>query len=64
MAKVLASVSAYFGNPIPPLSPFPLSRGRGTGYIREASPLFDSPLVSLSFKEEGEGILKEGRNPS
>jgi hypothetical protein len=44
-----------FGNPIPPLSPLPLLRGRGNGYIREASPLFNSALVSLSLKGEGEG---------
>jgi len=27
-----------------------LIRGRGAGYRREAKPLFDSPLVSSSFK--------------
>jgi hypothetical protein len=32
-----------FSNPIP-FFPFPLTRGRGFSYIREAKPLFDSPL--------------------
>jgi len=31
--------------------------------MREASPLFDSPSVSLSFKGEGEGYEKRGRPP-
>jgi hypothetical protein len=44
----LTSPSLIFSNPIP-FIPFPLLRGRGISYIREASPLFDSPLVSLSF---------------
>jgi len=35
------------GNPIP-FIPFPLSRGRGISYIREASSPFDPP-----FKERG-----------
>jgi len=30
-----------------------LLRGRGNGYKREASPLFDSPLAPLSLKGEG-----------
>jgi hypothetical protein len=40
-----------------------LIRGRGIGYIREASPLFDFPSVSLSFKGEGEEILERGKAP-
>jgi len=40
-----------------------LIRGRGIGYIREASPLFDSPSVSLSLKGEGEGLVLKGWNP-
>jgi len=40
-----------------------LIRGRGNGYVREASPLFDSPLVLLSIKGGG-GILEEGLRPS
>jgi len=40
--------------------PFPLSRGRGNGYIREASPLFDSPLASTSWEGEGEDFVKRG----
>jgi len=40
-----------------------LIRGRGNGYIREASPLFDSPLVSLFLKGEGEEILERGFAP-
>jgi hypothetical protein len=36
-----------------------LLRGRGTSYIREASPLFDSPLASLSFsgKEQNPAFI-------
>jgi len=37
-----------------PFIPLPLDEGKGEGYIREAKPLFDSCLVSLSFKGEGE----------
>jgi hypothetical protein len=44
----LTSSSLIFSNPIPFIH-FPLIRGRGSSYIREASPLFDSPLVALSF---------------
>jgi len=40
-----------------------LIRGRGIGYIREASPLFDSPSVSLSFKEEGDVWILRGLRP-
>jgi len=40
-----------------------LIRGRGNGYIREASPLFDSPPVSLSLKGEGEEILERDEAP-
>jgi hypothetical protein len=36
-----------------------LIRGRGIGYLREASPLFDSPLVLTPFQGEGE-IIEEG----
>jgi len=39
------------GNPIP-FIPFPLIRGRGISYIREASPPFDPP-----FKERGNRFL-------
>jgi len=45
-----------FGNPIP-FIPFPLIRGRGNSYIREASPLFDSP------SKEGKGLLVKGFRP-
>jgi len=38
---------SIFSNPIP-FIPFPLLRGRGNNYIREAKPPFDSPL-----KEKG-----------
>jgi len=44
------------GNPIP-FIPFPLSRGRGISYIREAKPPFGPPS-----KGEGEEIL-EGAKP-
>jgi hypothetical protein len=40
-----------------------LIRGRGTGYIREASPLFDSPLVSLSLQGERGRDFREGQSP-
>jgi len=40
-----------------------LIRGRGNGYVREASPLFDSPLVLLSLKGEGEEFWKRGFAP-
>jgi len=39
-----------FINPIP-FIPFPLSRGRGISFIREAKPLFNSLLVFLLEKE-------------
>jgi len=41
------------GNPIP-FIPFPLIRGRGISYIREASPPFDSLLKERGgdFREE------------
>jgi len=45
------------GNPIP-FIPFPLIRGRGISYIREASPPSDSP-----FKERGEFFVKRGFAP-
>jgi len=41
------------------LIPFPLSRGRGTGYIREASSLFGSPLyLSLQTSPDKLPLLK------
>jgi hypothetical protein len=41
-----------------------LSRGRGTGFIREVKPLFNSPLVSLYFKGEELGlVLKRAKAP-
>jgi len=43
--------------------PFPLSRGRGIVYVREASPLFDSLFYPSPSKERGEGINKEGLAP-
>ncbi len=54
----MTSPTLIFSNPIP-FIPFPLTRGRGIGYIREASPLFDSPLVSLSFsgKEQNSAFV-------
>jgi len=36
---------------------------RGNGYVREDSPLFDSPLVFSPSKERGAEVLK-GRSPS
>jgi len=53
----------FYLEPHPPLSPFPLARGRGNGNIREAKPLFDSPIVSVSLKGEGEEILERGEAP-
>jgi len=57
----------FFSNPIPskslrPLSPFPLVRGRGNGYKREALPLFDSPLILANLKERHK-IAEEGLTP-
>jgi hypothetical protein len=46
-----------YSNPIP-FIPFPLIRGRGISYIREASPLFDSP-----FKERGDFLLRGANAP-
>jgi len=37
--------------------------GRGNGYIREASPLFDSLLVLANLKERRK-IAEEGLRPS
>jgi hypothetical protein len=36
-----------------------LIRGRGNIFLREASPLFDSPSAIFSLKGEGENSLKE-----
>jgi len=41
-----------------------LIRGRGIGYIREASSLFDSPSVSLSLGRRGGRDFREGFCPS
>ena len=43
-------------NPIPLYPPSPYQGEGGYGYIREASPLFDSPYGSYSFEGEGEGL--------
>jgi len=48
----LTPLDFSFSNPIP-FIPFPLTRGRGINYIREASPLFNSPLVYTPEKERG-----------
>jgi len=42
----------FIGIPIP-LFPFPLIRGRGIGYIREAPLPFDSPLKERGTKGRG-----------
>jgi len=52
----LTPFKLLFSNPIP-FIPFPLTRGRGISDIREASPLFDSPL------KEKEEILERGFTP-
>ena len=52
----------YLGT-LSPFIPLPLSKGKGEGYIREASPLFDSPLVSLSLIRRGRFIIEEGLTP-
>jgi len=46
-----------------PFIPLPLDEGKGEGYIREAKPLFDSRLVSLSSKGEGEILFLKGQSP-
>jgi len=38
-------------------------RGRGNGYIREASPLFNSPDSICSLKGEEEEILERSITP-
>jgi len=43
-----------------PFIPLPLDKGKGEGFRREAPPLFDSPLVSLSLKGEG---LRPSKTP-
>jgi hypothetical protein len=47
-----------FGNP-PSLSPS-LDKGGRINYIREASPLFDSPFVFTPSKRIGDDIKKKG----
>jgi len=52
LARLFINLTLFrflLGNPIP-FIPFPLSRGRGISYIREASPPFDPP-----FKGRGQG---------
>ena len=51
------------GNPIPLFPPSPYQGEGGLVSIREAVPLFDSPLVSLSLKGEGKEILERGEAP-
>jgi len=48
-------------NPLIPfrVNPSPLKE-RGKFLVREASPLFYSPLVFSSFREEGEKFSEEG----
>jgi len=62
----LTSPPSLFSNPIP-FIPFPLLRGRGIDYIREAKPLFDSPLAPAPLEERGidfgEGLIR-GKKPS
>jgi len=41
----------------------PLIRGRGNIYIREASPLFNSPLMYVSLKERGRNFVERGEAP-
>ena len=51
----LIPLDIYFDNP-PPLSPS-LHKGGGIGYVREASPLLNSPF-SISFLEGEVWVLK------
>jgi len=44
-----------------PLIPLSLIRRGGIGYVREASPLFNSPLAFFSF--EGEDSFFRGASP-
>jgi hypothetical protein len=46
---------SIFSNPIP-FIPFPLLRGRGNNYIREAKPHFDSPLKEKIFYRRAEPL--------
>jgi len=50
-------VKFILSNPIP-FIPFPLIRGRGIGYVREAKPLFNSLLAFSPSK--GKIISLEG----
>ena len=47
-----------FANPIP-FFPFPLIRGRGISYIREALPPFDSPFKDEEKRDFFDASLKE-----
>jgi len=40
-----------------------LIRGRGMGYIREVSPLFDSPFSTSLLQGEGEVRILKGQSP-
>jgi hypothetical protein len=62
--RLLINLTPFiFSNPIP-FIPFPLIRGRGISYIREALPPFDSPFkdeekrdfFDASLKERGKGF--------
>jgi len=41
-----------------------LTRGRGSRYVREASPLFDSPFSIFLLQKRGGRDFREGRSPS
>jgi hypothetical protein len=53
MASVIIFIIFTNLTPCVPLS----FQGEGEGYIREASPLFDSPFFISPYEGEGEGIF-------
>jgi len=46
-----------------PFIPLPLLKGRGNGYVREASPLFDSPVSISLLQRRGGKNIRRGVSP-
>jgi len=61
MYSDLTPCGFYVGT-LSPFIPLPLDEGKGEAYIREASPLFDSPAIFPPLKGEGD-IIEEGLAP-